>query len=151
MKSKSKDFSIIDKELTVDGKISTKGKLVIKGVVKGILTGDVVVIAEEGAVFADTKVTSMTIGGTFEGEVEASSELIILPTGKCSGKVVCKDFVVEPGGILNAQVNCIGGGLENTSATKLLTLGKNGIAGKAARVVQKFSKNTISEDTAEDE
>jgi len=149
VKSKSKDFSIIDKELTVDGKISTKGKLVIKGVVKGTLTGDVVVIAEEGAVFADTKVTSMTIGGTFEGEVEASKELIILPTGKCSGKVICKDFIVEPGGILNAQVNCITGSEDNPEIN-LLSSGKNSISEKATRVVQKFSKNTLPGDMSGD-
>jgi cytoskeletal protein CcmA (bactofilin family) len=103
----SKDFSIIDKELTVDGTVSTKGRLIIKGVVKGTLIGETVIIAEEGAVYADTKVKSMTIGGTFEGEVRASNELILLATGNCSGKIVCKDFVVETGGILNAQVNCI--------------------------------------------
>ena len=107
MKNKSKDFSIIDKELTVDGTISSKGKLVVKGVVKGTLIGETVIIAEEGKVFADTKASSMTIGGTFEGEIRASTELIILSTGNCSGKVVCKDFVVEAGGVLNAQVNCI--------------------------------------------
>ena len=107
MKNKSKDFSIIDKELTVDGTISSKGKLVIKGIVKGTLIGETVIIAAEGAVFADAKVGSLTIGGTFEGEIRASKELIILSTGNCSGKVVCKDFVVEAGGILNAQVNCI--------------------------------------------
>ncbi|MEE8432350.1 MAG: polymer-forming cytoskeletal protein [Candidatus Desulfatibia sp.] len=107
MKNKSKDFSIIDRELTVDGTISSKGKLVIKGVVKGTLIGETVIIAEEGKVFADTKASSMTIGGTFEGEIRASKELIILSTGNCSGKVVCKDFVVEAGGVLNAQVNCI--------------------------------------------
>ena len=98
----SKDFSIIDKELTVDGTVSTKGRLIIKGVVKGTLIGETVIIAEEGAVYADTKVKSMTIGGTFEGEVRASNELILLSTGNCSGKIVCKDFVVETGGILNA-------------------------------------------------
>jgi cytoskeletal protein CcmA (bactofilin family) len=149
VKSKSKDFSIIDKELTVDGKVSTKGKLVVKGVVKGTLTGDVVVISEEGAVFADTKVASMTIGGTFEGEVEASNELIILPTGKCTGKVVCKDFVVEPGGILNAQVNCTAG----SASKKEVNLSKPEIgsaAEKATRVVQKFSKNTLPEDEKKD-
>jgi cytoskeletal protein CcmA (bactofilin family) len=149
VKSKSKDFSIIDKELTVDGKVSTKGKLVIKGVVKGTLTGDVVVIAEEGAVFADTKVTSMTIGGTFEGEIEASKELIILPTGKCSGRVICKDFIVEPGGILNAQVNCITDSEDNPE-TNLLSSGKNRISEKATRVVQKFSKNTLPGDMSGD-
>ncbi len=107
MKNKSDEFSIIDKELTVDGTLSTKGRLVIKGVVKGTLVGENVVIAEKGAVFADTKVNNITIGGTFEGEVRASNELIVLPTGNCSGKIVCKNFIVEAGGILNAQVSCL--------------------------------------------
>ena len=107
MKNKSDEFSIIDKELTVDGTLSTKGTLIIKGVVKGTLVGENVVIAEKGAVFADTKVNNIKIGGTFEGEVRASNELIVLPTGNCSGKIVCKDFIVKAGGILNAQVSCL--------------------------------------------
>jgi len=32
--------------------------------------------------------------------------LIILATGTCSGKVECKDLIVENGGILNAEVSC---------------------------------------------
>lgn len=107
MKNESKDFSIIDKELTIDGTVSTNGRLIIKGVVKGTLVGKNVVIAEEGAVYADAEVASITIGGIFEGQVRASKELIILSTGSCKGKIVCKDFSVEAGGILNAHVTCI--------------------------------------------
>jgi len=110
VKRNPKDFSIIDKALTVDGTLTTQGRLVIKGTVKGALEGDTVVIAKEGSVYADTKVASMTIGGTFEGEIHASKELIILSTGNCSGHVECKDFVVEAGGVLNAQVTCIKSG-----------------------------------------
>lgn len=110
MKNESKDFSIIDKELTIDGTVSTNGRLIIKGVVKGTLVGKDVVIAEEGAVYADAEVASITIGGIFEGQVRASKELIILSTGSCKGKIVCKDFSVEAGGILNAHVTCIEAG-----------------------------------------
>ena len=110
MKRKSKDFSIIDRALTVDGTITTRGRIVIKGTVKGTLEGDTIIIAREGAVYADAKVASMTIGGKFEGEIHASKELIILSTGNCSGRVECKDFVVEAGGVLNAQVTCIKAG-----------------------------------------
>ncbi len=124
MKNESKDFSIIDRELTVDGTVSTNGRLIVKGVVKGTLVGENVVIAEEGAVYADAKVASITIGGIFEGEIRASKELIILSTGSCKGKIVCKDFVVEAGGILNAQVTCITA-RDADSEKYLLASGKN--------------------------
>ena len=107
MNTKSKNFSIIDQDLTVEGTIFCKGKLVIKGSVKGTLDGDIVIVANEGSVYAKTKVASMTIAGRFEGNIEASEELIILSTGTCSGKVTCKNLVVEANGKLNAHVVCI--------------------------------------------
>ena len=109
MKKISEDFSIIDKELTIDGTVSTTGRLIVKGILKGTIIGENVVIAEEGSVYANVKVASMTIGGTFEGEIRALKKLILLSTGKCTGKVVCKDLVIETGAILNAQVTCLSG------------------------------------------
>ena len=107
MKRDKKNLSIIDKELLVDGTISSKGTLVIKGTVTGTLVGDTIVIAEEGSLIAQAKVSSITIGGRFEGDVTASNELIILSTGNCSGTVACKDLTVESGGRLNAKVSYV--------------------------------------------
>ena len=104
--NKSKNLSIIDCDLVVEGTISSKGRLVIKGTVKGDIHAETVVIAEEGTVLCTAKVVGITIGGTFEGDLEASEELIILSTGCCTGRVVCKDLIVESGGILNAEVTC---------------------------------------------
>jgi cytoskeletal protein CcmA (bactofilin family) len=100
----SKDFSIIDKDLLVEGTLSCKGNLIIRGTVRGRLDGETVIIGKEGAVYAKTKVSSLTVGGLFEGEIDASHELIILSTGKCSGKVVCNNLVIEANGKLNARV-----------------------------------------------
>lgn len=106
-KKNSKNLSIIDRELKIEGSISSSGKLIIKGQVTGTIEGDVVIIAEEGRVNSSaTKVSSLTIGGKFQGEITASKELIILATGTCAGKVECKDLIVENGGILNAEVSC---------------------------------------------
>jgi len=107
MRNKLDNISIIDEGLSVDGTVSVKGKLVIKGTVEGSLVGETVIVAEGGVVCAESKVVSITLGGRFEGELNASKELIILSTGSCTGKVVCKDLVVEAGGILNAEVTCI--------------------------------------------
>ena len=106
-KKDRKNLSIIDKELKIDGSISSTGKLIIKGQVTGTIDGDVVIIAEDGQVnSSSTKVASLTIGGNFQGDVSASKELIILSTGTCAGKVECQDLIVENGGILNADVSC---------------------------------------------
>lgn len=109
MKDDNKTFSIIDAGFVVEGSVTGKGRLVIKGKVKGTIQGDSVVIAEEGSVHADVHVTTMTIGGTFEGQLEAEKELVVLASGTCSGRISCKDLVVEAGGLLNATVSCKGG------------------------------------------
>ncbi|MBC8439678.1 MAG: polymer-forming cytoskeletal protein [Deltaproteobacteria bacterium] len=106
-KKNYKNLSIIDRELKIEGSISSNGTLIIKGQVTGTIDGDVVIIAEDGRVNSSaTKVSSITIGGKFQGDLNASKELIILSTGICSGKVTCKDLIVENGGILNADVSC---------------------------------------------
>lgn len=106
MSDDAKKFSIIDKDMTVEGTLSGKGRLVVKGVVKGTISGETVIISEKGRVSADATVQMMTIGGSFDGKVEAAKELVILATGKCSGEVICNDLVVEAGAQLNASVSC---------------------------------------------
>ena len=110
MSNKPENISVIDKGVTVDGILAAKGKLIVKGTVKGSLSGKTVVIAEGGAVYAETKVANMTVGGAFEGELNTLEELKILPGGNCSGKIVCKDLIVEAGGKLNGEVTYKTGG-----------------------------------------
>jgi len=106
VKDDLKKFSIIDEGFIIEGAVEGKGRLIVKGLVKGSITGDDVVVAQEGSVYAEARAKMMTIGGVFEGTVEVEGELIILSTGQCSGQVKCKDLVIEPGGILNAAVAC---------------------------------------------
>ncbi|TWI71774.1 cytoskeletal protein CcmA (bactofilin family) [Desulfobotulus alkaliphilus] len=103
---KVKNLSIIDSDLRVEGVLNAKGRLVIKGMVKGTISGASVIIAEEGRVYCDATVEELTIGGVFEGNIQARERVVILATGKCAGTVTCKDLVVESGGILNAEVTC---------------------------------------------
>ena len=77
-KSKTNNISIIDSDLKIDGTLSSKGKLIIKGTVRGTIDGEEIVIAREGAVYSDARATHMTVGGLFEGEVDATEELVIL-------------------------------------------------------------------------
>ena len=106
--AKKTSLSIIDDGITVEGSIEFTGELLIRGRLSGKVTGETVTIAEEGAVKADMKIKRMTVGGLFDGEVQAADELIILPSGQCRGKVICKNLVVQEGGMLNADVSHLG-------------------------------------------
>lgn len=127
------NLSIIDSDLKIDGSIVSRGKLIIKGSVRGTIQGETVIVAEEGEVRSETKVTSMTIGGSFEGDIQATRELIILSTGSCSGRVECKDLIVENGGILNAEVSCI-------TSNKMVLDGKKNDKINSAHPVDKNNK-----------
>lgn len=106
MTDKTNGFSVIDSDMDVEGRLSCNGRLVVRGSVKGSIKAEGVVISDNGVVYADTKVKSMVVGGKFEGDIAATEEVTILSTGICSGKVECKNLVIEAGGIINAEVNC---------------------------------------------
>ncbi len=104
MARKKETISILDEGCAFEGTIAFTGRLVIRGTLKGEIKGESVVISREGSALAEIKAGDVTIGGTFEGRLRAMRALTILSTGSCRGKVVCKDIVVEPGGVLNAEV-----------------------------------------------
>ncbi len=107
MGKKKEDLSIINDGLTIEGTITCKGRLLINGTLRGVLEGDVIEIGQNGSVFAETKAGSVTIGGTYEGQIRVN-ELIILSTGKLNGKALWKNnVVVEPGAVLNGEVTRI--------------------------------------------
>lgn len=106
MVGKKSDISIIDTGLKIKGAFSYKGSLIINGMVEGTITGENLIIAEGGVVFANVNVHSASVGGKFEGELTALNEVLILPTGICSGKFSCKSLVVEAGGLINGDVKC---------------------------------------------
>lgn len=106
-KDKKEEVSIISNGMKVEGSITCTGRLVINGNVKGTLNGEEVVIGKDGSVFADMTVSRITIGGKFDGKIDASGELVIRNGGDCSGSLVCKDLVVEPGGLINAEISCL--------------------------------------------
>ncbi len=102
-----KDFSLIDKNLTIDGIVWSRGKLIINGTVKGKLIGEHVVIAKDGEVFADATATHISIAGKFDGSIRETKEVVIMSTGICSGRVQCDSLVLDAGSVLNAEVECL--------------------------------------------
>jgi len=106
MSTRNSALSIIDSGLVINGEIESNGEIIVRGQVKGTLKAETLVIADTGAVYADCTVDAVIIGGEYNGDLTVNGIMKILSTGKCSGKVLCQDMVVENGSTLNASVDC---------------------------------------------
>jgi len=121
---KNTNISIFDSELRLKGAFSFKGRLIIKGSFEGSITGENLVIAEEGVVLAEINAENVRIGGQFEGYITALNEVVILSTGICTGKISCKSLIVETGGLLNGDIRCTKD-LNSESEKELVSVGKD--------------------------
>jgi cytoskeletal protein CcmA (bactofilin family) len=106
MSDNKQPLSILDQGLIINGKIESDGEVIIRGKVTGTITAETLVIAESGIVDADCTAEAVIIGGDYNGNLTVNGIMKILSTGKCSGKVLCQDMVVENGSTLNASVDC---------------------------------------------
>lgn len=103
---KSKSFSIIDSGVVFEGELNFEGQLIIKGVVRGVLKGETLIVAEGATVCADVQADSITVGGRLEGRICAGNMIRVLASGSCSGQIVCRNLMVEAGGVIDASISC---------------------------------------------
>jgi cytoskeletal protein CcmA (bactofilin family) len=106
-KQKDEGLSIIDKDSHVEGTFNVKGKLIVAGSLKGALIGNTVVTAEGSHVDAQVKVQEMIIGGECQGDITCYENLRILSTGVFSGKMTCKNIILDAGGKLDGRVRLL--------------------------------------------
>jgi cytoskeletal protein CcmA (bactofilin family) len=106
MTTNTQNLSILDNGLIINGEIDCDGEIIVRGQIKGSVKAETLVIAETGSVEADCTADGVIIGGTYNGNLTVNGIMKILSTGKCSGKVLCQDMVVENGSTLNASVDC---------------------------------------------
>ena len=106
IKVSSNKLSLVDKNLTLDGSVSFSGDLIVEGTIKGRLKGDHIIIAEAGLIDAEAHVANITISGVFKGSLTVNNKLMLMSGGSCSGKISCRDLEMEPGSILDGEIQC---------------------------------------------
>ena len=98
-------LSIIAKDLTVVGDLSTEGVVKIEGRVQGtIRAGTQVLIAPGAVVQGDLHATEAVIGGRVEGNVHATDRVEVQATAQVQGDVMTRRIVVLEGGSVNGSI-----------------------------------------------
>ncbi len=98
-------LSIIAKDLTVGGDLTTDGVVKIEGTVKGtVRAGTQVLIAPGAVVQGDLHTSEAVIGGRVEGTVHATDRVEVQATAQVQGDVLTRRIVVLEGGSVNGSI-----------------------------------------------
>lgn len=96
--------TIIGKDTTITGKISSSGNIRMDGRIDGGIssTGDAV-IGQTGSVQGDIKAENLTVAGTVIGNVDCDSNLSIHSTGQLVGDVRVRSLNIADGGVFKGR------------------------------------------------
>jgi cytoskeletal protein CcmA (bactofilin family) len=102
----SRDWTIIEEGVYIEGRIYSRGSTKINGVVKGeVISEKELIIGREGKVEANIKTKTSIISGSFRGEMIASGEVEITATGRFIGNLTQKGtfLSVQKGGLFKGK------------------------------------------------
>jgi cytoskeletal protein CcmA (bactofilin family) len=98
-------LSIIAKDLTVSGDLTTEGVVKIEGKVKGTIRANTQTLIAPGAlVQGDLYTAEAIIGGRVEGNVHATDRVEVQATAEVQGDVYTRRVVVLEGGSVNGSI-----------------------------------------------
>jgi len=102
----SREWTIIEEGVFIEGRVYSRGSTKINGIVKGeIISEKELIIGREGKVEANIKTNTSKISGSFKGEMVASGEVEITATGRFIGNLTQKGtlLTIQKGGLFKGQ------------------------------------------------
>jgi cytoskeletal protein CcmA (bactofilin family) len=98
--------SVVSKGTIWQGTLKVEGSVRIDGQLSGEVEARQLVYVSEGAeVDAQIRAAMVTIGGRFQGKVQCTERLEILPTGKVNADLTTKSLVIHEGAFLEGQIH----------------------------------------------
>ena len=95
--------SLISDDLVVDGIISAKGAVEIRGQVNGDVEGKDVVVGTQAKVRGDIRGSRIEINGSVEGDI-SGSDVFLSPDARVTGAITYRDLTVQSGATMNGQM-----------------------------------------------
>lgn len=99
-------FTQIDKGTTIEAQIDTKHSIKIAGNINGDIQSDQKLILTDSGYLKGTFIAeNMDISGRVEGEIRVKDKLVIQSTARISGQIFAKQFLVNEGAEINADIH----------------------------------------------
>ena len=107
MNRKTKDVcAFLGQDTELDGKLSFKGTARLDGIYRGeIAAAGSLVIGATAQIESDMRVSSIVVGGSIKGSIQAEAKIEIAASGRVYGDIQAPNIMIHPGAIF--QGNCL--------------------------------------------
>src|SRR5690348_7502725 len=107
--SQSGEFAHIGKSVSIKGELSGSEDVYVDGQVEGNiqLSGNSLTIGPNGRVHANVAVKSVTVGGSLEGNIQASERTELRKTAVVNGDVQTRRIAIEEGAYFKGKLEIL--------------------------------------------
>ena len=115
-----KEKTVISSSTVIIGDITAKEHLIINGIVKGDIQvkNHNLFIGPNGRLDGDVNAQNVRVKGHMRGLINASGKVEITKEANYSGKIICKNILVEEGAYFDASVELGRGSVESKDVQK---------------------------------
>jgi cytoskeletal protein CcmA (bactofilin family) len=102
-KGSQKLETIVGNDTHITGKVSVKGTIRVDGIVEGDVQADWVVVGETGKILGNTRTRGMVVGGSVEGNIEATESVELREKAKMTGEIHAPKLGISEGAVFDGR------------------------------------------------
>jgi len=102
-KGSQKLETIVGNDTRIAGQVSVKGTIRIDGTVEGDVQADWVVVGETGKILGNTRTRGMVVGGSVEGNIEATESVELREKGTMVGEIRAPKLAISEGAVFDGR------------------------------------------------
>ena len=95
--------TIVGNDTRIAGKVSVKGTIRIDGIVEGDVQADWVVVGETGKILGNTCTRGMVVGGSVEGNIEATETVELREKATMVGEIRAPKLAISEGAVFDGR------------------------------------------------
>ena len=95
--------TIVGNDTRITGKASVKGTIRVDGIVEGDVQADWVVVGETGKILGNTRTRGMVVGGSVEGDIEATETVELREKATMVGEIHAPKLAISEGAVFDGR------------------------------------------------
>jgi len=100
--------TIVGDDTRVSGQVSVKGTIRIDGIVEGDVQADWVLVGETGILRGNTRTRGIVVGGTVEGNIEATEAVELREKARMVGEIHAPKLGISEGAVFDGRARMKG-------------------------------------------